>query len=82
MDLSRLSMRLVVQVTGRVVGLTSSSVQGMSARLRAFFARDPLAWDRSAAALLDTVRTDEGVAEVLTPGRSPFRRAMSSSTGS
>jgi len=49
-------MRLAMQVTGRVVGLTSSSVQGMSARLSAFFAGDPLACDRSPAALLHAVR--------------------------
>jgi cytochrome P450 len=56
-DLSRLSMRLAVQVTGRVVGLTNSSVRGMSARLSAFFAGDPLASDRSPAGLLHTLRT-------------------------
>jgi cytochrome P450 len=56
-DLSRLSMRLAVQVTGRVVGLTNSSVRGMSARLGAFFAGDPLAGDRSPAGLLRMVRT-------------------------
>ena len=50
-------MRMAMQVTGRVVGLTSSSVQGMSTRLSAFFAGDPLACDRSPAALLHTVRT-------------------------
>jgi len=56
-DLSRLSMRLAVQVTGRVVGLTNSSVRGMSARLSAFFAGDPLASDRSPAGFLHTLRT-------------------------
>jgi cytochrome P450 len=56
-DLSRLSMRLAVQVTGRVVGLTNSSVRGMSTRLGAFFAGDPLAGDRSPAGLLRMLRT-------------------------
>jgi len=56
-DLSRLSMRLAVQVAGRVVGLTNSSVRGMSARLGAFFEGDPLAGDRSPAGLLRMVRT-------------------------
>lgn len=56
-DLSRLSMRLAVQVTGRVVGLTNSSVRGMSARLGTFFSGDPLSGDRSPAGLLRTVRT-------------------------
>jgi cytochrome P450 len=56
-DLSRLSMRLAVQVTGRVVGLTNSSVRGMSARLGTFFSGDPLSADRSPAGLLRTLRT-------------------------
>lgn len=55
-DLSRLSMRLAVQVTGRVVGLTHSSVRGMSARLGTFFS-GPLAQDRSPAGLLRALRT-------------------------
>jgi cytochrome P450 len=54
-DLSRLSMRLAVQVAGRVVGLTNSSVRG--ARLGAFFAGDPLAGDRSPGGLVRLVRT-------------------------
>jgi cytochrome P450 len=56
-DLSRLSMRLAVQVTGRVVGLTNSSVRGMSARLGVFFEGDPLAEDGGLAGLLRLVRT-------------------------
>jgi len=56
-DLSRLSMRLAVQVTGRVVGLTNSSVRGMSARLGVFFEGDPLADDGGLAGLLRMVRT-------------------------
>jgi cytochrome P450 len=56
-DLSRLSMRLAVQVTGRVVGLTNSSVRGMSARLGTFFEGGPLAGDRSLAGLLRRMRT-------------------------
>src|SRR5918998_337101 len=57
-DLSRLSMRLAVQVTGRVVGLTNSSVRQMSGRLATFFAGDPTARDRSPAGLLRTARTN------------------------
>src|SRR5918997_1129582 len=57
-DLSRLSMRLAVQVTGRVVGLTNSSVRRMSGRLATFFAGDPTARDRSPAGLLRTARTN------------------------
>jgi cytochrome P450 len=55
-DLSWLSMRLAVQVTGRVVGLTNSSVRGMSARLGVFFEGDPLADDGGFAGLLRMVR--------------------------
>ena len=61
MDLSRLSMRLAVQVTGRVVGLTNSSVRGMSARLATFFQGDPLARDRSPAGLLRALRTNSAL---------------------
>ena len=56
-DLSRLSMQLAVQVTGRVVGLTNSSVRGMSSRLGTFFQGDPLARERSPAGLLRALRT-------------------------
>jgi cytochrome P450 len=40
-DLSGLSMRLAVQVAARVVGLTNSSLAGMSRRLDTFFEDDP-----------------------------------------
>jgi cytochrome P450 len=50
-DLSRLAMRMAVQVAARVIGLTDSSVSGMSRRLGAFFASNPLADGRSPAAL-------------------------------
>jgi cytochrome P450 len=56
-DLSRLSMRLAVQVTSRVVGLTNSSVRGMTARLNVFFAGDAFASDRNPAARLRMLRT-------------------------
>ncbi len=55
-DLSRLSMRLAVQVTGRVVGLTNSSVRGMSRRLSTFFDGDPLTQDDSLPGRLRTLR--------------------------
>ena len=55
-------MRLAVQVTGRVVGLTNSSVRGMSARLGTFFSGDPLSSDRSPAGLLRTLRTTGALA--------------------
>ncbi len=40
-DLSQLSMRLATQVAAQVVGLTNSSVKGMSRRLDTFFEDDP-----------------------------------------
>jgi cytochrome P450 len=55
-DLSRLSMRLAVQVTGQVVGLTNSSVARMSARLGTFFAGDPTVRERSLTGRLRTLR--------------------------
>ncbi len=49
-DLTRLAMRMAVQVAARVIGLTDSSVTGMSRRLGAFFASNPLAVGRGPAA--------------------------------
>ncbi len=40
-DLSQLSMRLATQVAAQVVGLTNSSIKGMSGRLNTFFEGDP-----------------------------------------
>ena len=51
-DLSRLSLRMAVQVSGAVIGLTNSSVSGMSRRLGAFFAGDPLSQSSGPAARL------------------------------
>ncbi len=41
-DLSQLSMQMAVQVAAQVVGLTNSSVSGMSRRLDTFFSGNPL----------------------------------------
>jgi cytochrome P450 len=41
-DLSRLSMRMAVEVAARVVGLTNSSTRGMARRLDTFFSGNPL----------------------------------------
>ena len=49
-DLTQLAMRMAVQVAARVIGLTDSSVTGMSRRLGAFFASNPLAAGRGPAA--------------------------------
>ncbi len=50
-DLSQLSLEMAVQVAARVVGLTNSSLSGMTRRLDSFFERDSSApargpWDR------------------------------------
>jgi cytochrome P450 len=39
-DLSKLTMKLAVQVAAEVVGLTSSTIPGLDARLNAFFTED------------------------------------------
>jgi len=54
-DLSRLSMRMAVQVSGTVIGLTNSSVAGMTRRLGAFFDGDPLGDRGGPAAFLGRV---------------------------
>ena len=51
-DLTALTMRMAVQVAARVIGLTNSSVTGMSRRLGAFFDSNPLAVGRSPVALV------------------------------
>lgn len=55
-DVSRLSMRMAVQVAARVVGLTESSVAGMSRRLEAFFEGDPTERVRSPRGALRALR--------------------------
>ena len=60
-DLSRLSMRMAVEVVARVVGLTASSRSGMSRRLGAFFAGDPLAPRSGPAGWLRTARTGTAI---------------------
>ena len=55
-DLSSLSMRLAVQVAGKVVGLTNSLLPGMHRRLDAFLAHDATAFGWSPQALLAFVR--------------------------
>jgi cytochrome P450 len=54
-DLSRLSMKMAVQVASRVIGLTNSSLTGMSRRLDTFFDNDPLGAGRGPAARLRTL---------------------------
>ncbi len=55
-DVSQLSLRMAVQVAGRVVGLTESSVAGMSRRLESFFHGDPLSRVRSPRGVVRTLR--------------------------
>lgn len=61
-DLSELSMQMAVQVAAQVVGLTNSSVRGMSRRLDTFFQGDPLAKGGGLRGLLRTARTGTATA--------------------
>jgi len=74
-DLRRLSMEMAVQVAARVVGLTSSSSQGMSRRLDTFFAGDPLEQPRGLRGLLTTVRSGTATARFFTFDVKPAIRA-------
>ena len=56
-DLADLAMRMAVEVVGRVVGLTHSSLPGMTRRLNTFFDGDPLSTAFSVRALPRLVRT-------------------------
>jgi len=56
-DLSRLSLQLAVEVAARVVGLTNSSLAGMTRRLNTFFEGDPISAGRTPRDLAKLVRT-------------------------
>ena len=56
-DLADLAMRMAVEVVGRVVGLTHSSLPGMTKRLNTFFDGDPLSTTFSVRALPRLLRT-------------------------
>ena len=56
-DLADLAMRMAVEVVGRVVGLTHSSLPGMTRRLNTFFDGDPLSTAFSVRALPRLLRT-------------------------
>ncbi|HET9872016.1 MAG TPA: cytochrome P450 [Propionibacteriaceae bacterium] len=60
-DLSQLSLRLAVQVAARVVGLTNSSVAGLSRRLDRFFDGDPTLSSRSVRSVLRSLRSSSAV---------------------
>jgi cytochrome P450 len=60
-ELSRLSMQLAVRVAAQVVGLTNSSVQGMSRRLDTFFEDDPTALSWRPAKLWRFLRTQSAM---------------------
>ncbi|MCW2805169.1 MAG: cytochrome [Propionibacteriaceae bacterium] len=55
-DLSRLSLRMAVQVAARVVGLTDSSLAGMSRRLDSFFDSGPSEISRNPISVLRFLR--------------------------
>src|SRR5690349_4851709 len=56
-DLAALAMRMAVEVVGRVVGLTHSSMPGMTRRLNTFFEGDPLSAHVSWRTIPRLVRT-------------------------
>jgi cytochrome P450 len=56
-DLADLAMRMAVEVVGRVVGLSHSSLPGMTKRLNTFFDGDPLSRTFSVRALPRLLRT-------------------------
>jgi len=74
-DLSRLSMRMAVEVAARVVGLTNSSTRAMSRRLDTFFSGDPLASRRGPAGWLRTARTGTATARFFWLDVKPAIRA-------
>lgn len=61
-DLSELSLRMAVEVAARVVGLTNSSLAGMTRRLDAFIENDPLATKVTLRGLPGMVRTQANLA--------------------
>ena len=74
-DLSRLSMQLAVQVTARVVGLTSSSSRGMARRLNTFFSGNPLESRSGPAGWLRAARTGTATARFFWLDVKPAIRA-------
>ena len=74
-DLSRLAMRMAVEVAARVVGLTSSSTRGMARRLDTFFAGNPLESRPGPAGWLRTARTGAATARFFWLDVKPAIRA-------
>ena len=74
-DLTQLAMRMAVQVAAQVIGLTDSSVTGMSRRLGAFFASNPLAAGRGPAARIRGVLGGARTAHFYTADVKPAIRA-------
>ncbi len=74
-DLSQLSMQMAVQVAAQVVGLTNSSVRGMSRRLDTFFAGNPLATGGGLRGLASKVRSGTATARFFYLDVKPAIRA-------
>lgn len=74
-DLTKLSMRMAVQVAARVIGLTNSSPSGMSRRLGIFFASDPLEVRRGSAAIRRVLLTGTRTARFYRADVKPAIRA-------
>ncbi|MBB2923694.1 cytochrome P450 [Cellulomonas cellasea] len=85
-DLSRLSLLMAVHVAGRVIGLTSSSVRGMSRRLDAFFAGDSTEKVTDLGSLVRSLRRNSALArfhwfDVRPAIRAHRRRAAAGAPG-
>lgn len=60
-DLSALSLRMAVEVAARVMGLTDSSLAGMTRRLNTFFEGDPIATRLTPRNLAKMLRTQSAI---------------------
>ena len=80
-DLSQLSMRLATQVAAQVVGLTNSSVTGMSRRLDTFFEGDPTAFSWRPAKLWRFLRTQSATFRFFYQDVKPAIRARRKTPG-
>jgi uncharacterized protein YndB with AHSA1/START domain len=72
-DVSELSMRMAVQVSAQVIGLTNSSVRGMSRRLGGFFETSPM----TASGRGVPARTSSGSVSATRMARPSARPALS-----
>ena len=80
-DLSQLSMRLATQVAAQVVGLTDSSIRGMSGRLDTFFEGDPTEFSWRPGKLWRFVQTQSAMLRFFYQDVKPAIRARRKKPG-